>query len=144
MATYSSILAWRIPWTEEPGGLQSIGLQRVEYDWKTEHIPNPQHTPKPSCYHLGLCPSLSPPLQPSPTPCSFRLTYINLQSSSACQPFPQSSYFQQFWLSSVCSEWEVTLFHEYLSDLQFWNSLEGSIVDHFRSLCLYNLMIFVF
>ena len=29
MATYSSILAWRIPWTEEPGGLQSMGLQRV-------------------------------------------------------------------------------------------------------------------
>ena len=27
MATYSSILAWKIPWTEEPGGLQSIGLQ---------------------------------------------------------------------------------------------------------------------
>ena len=32
MATYSSILAWRIPWTEEPGGLQSIGLQRVGHD----------------------------------------------------------------------------------------------------------------
>ena len=30
MATYSSILAWRIPWAEEPGGLQSTGLQRVE------------------------------------------------------------------------------------------------------------------
>ena len=29
MATHSSILAWRIPWTEEPDGLQSIGLQRV-------------------------------------------------------------------------------------------------------------------
>ena len=29
MATHSSILAWRIPWTEEPGGLQSIGLHRV-------------------------------------------------------------------------------------------------------------------
>ena len=29
MATHSSILAWRIPWTEEPGGLQSVGLQRV-------------------------------------------------------------------------------------------------------------------
>ena len=29
MATHSSVLAWRIPWTEEPGGLQSIGLQRV-------------------------------------------------------------------------------------------------------------------
>ena len=32
MATYSSILAWRIPWTEESGGLQSMGLQRVGHD----------------------------------------------------------------------------------------------------------------
>jgi len=32
MATYSSILAWRIPWTEEPGGLQSMGSQRVGHD----------------------------------------------------------------------------------------------------------------
>ena len=32
MATHSSILAWRIPWTEEPGGLQSIGSQRVGRD----------------------------------------------------------------------------------------------------------------
>ena len=31
-ATYSSILAWRIPWTEEPGGLQFMGLQRVGHD----------------------------------------------------------------------------------------------------------------
>ena len=30
MATHSSILAWRIPWTEEPGGLQFIGLQRMD------------------------------------------------------------------------------------------------------------------
>ena len=35
MATYSSILAWRIPWTEEPGGLQSIGSQRFGHDWTT-------------------------------------------------------------------------------------------------------------
>ena len=32
MATHSSILAWRIPWTEEPGGLQSMVLQRAEHD----------------------------------------------------------------------------------------------------------------
>ena len=32
MATHSSILAWKIPRTEEPGGLQSIGLQRVRHD----------------------------------------------------------------------------------------------------------------
>ena len=32
MATHSSILAWEIPWTEGPGGLQSMGLQRVGHD----------------------------------------------------------------------------------------------------------------
>ena len=32
MATHSSILAWRIPWTDEPGRLQSIGLQRLRHD----------------------------------------------------------------------------------------------------------------
>ena len=31
-ATHSSTLAWRVPWTEEPGGLQSMGLQRVGHD----------------------------------------------------------------------------------------------------------------
>ena len=35
MATHSNILAWRIPWTEEPGRLQSIGSQRVGHDWET-------------------------------------------------------------------------------------------------------------
>ena len=38
MATYSSILAWKIPWTEEPGGLQSMGLQRVGHDWATNTL----------------------------------------------------------------------------------------------------------
>ena len=32
MATHCRILAWKIPWTEEPGGLQSMGLQRVGHD----------------------------------------------------------------------------------------------------------------
>jgi len=32
MATHSSILAWRIPWTEDPGGLQAMGLQRVGHN----------------------------------------------------------------------------------------------------------------
>ena len=35
MATHSSILAWRIPWTEEPDGIQSMGSQRVGHDWVT-------------------------------------------------------------------------------------------------------------
>ena len=39
MATHSSILAWRIPWTEEPGGLQSMGSQRVrQYSASNTHI----------------------------------------------------------------------------------------------------------
>ena len=33
MATHPSILAWEVPWTEEPGGLQSMGSQRVRHDW---------------------------------------------------------------------------------------------------------------
>ena len=39
MATHSVILAWKIPWTEEPGGLQSIGSQRVGHDWVTKPPP---------------------------------------------------------------------------------------------------------
>ena len=35
MAAHSSILAWEIPWTEEPGGLQSMGSQRVGHDCET-------------------------------------------------------------------------------------------------------------
>ena len=56
MAIHSSILAWLIPWTEEPGGLQSMGLQKVGHDWATnthtlgellqfwlqKHVPDPQ------------------------------------------------------------------------------------------------------
>ena len=41
MATHSSIRAWRVPWTEEPGGLQSTGSQRVRH----ERVPN-THTHK--------------------------------------------------------------------------------------------------
>ena len=37
MATHSSILAWKIPWTEEPGGLQSMRSQRVGHDCDAEH-----------------------------------------------------------------------------------------------------------
>ena len=37
MATHSSILAWESPWAEGPGGLESMELQRLEYDWGTQH-----------------------------------------------------------------------------------------------------------
>ena len=38
MASHPSILAWRIPWTAEPGGLQLMGLQRVGHDWATNTL----------------------------------------------------------------------------------------------------------
>ena len=50
MANHCSILAWRIPWTEQLGGLQSMGSQRVRHDWqKTFFWP-----------HLKACGILSP------------------------------------------------------------------------------------
>ena len=44
MATHSSILAWRIPQTEEPRQLQSMDLQRVGHDWAAEHTHSPLNT----------------------------------------------------------------------------------------------------
>ena len=44
MATHSSVLAGRISWIEEPGRLQSIGLQRVGHNWATEHKHTHTHT----------------------------------------------------------------------------------------------------
>ena len=41
IATHSRILAWEVPWTEEPGGLQSMGLQGAEQDCVTEHTHAP-------------------------------------------------------------------------------------------------------
>ena len=40
MGTHSSLLAWKIPWAGEPGGLQFMGSQRVRYDCVTEHVHN--------------------------------------------------------------------------------------------------------
>ena len=45
IATHSSTFAWRIPWTKEPGRLQSMGSQRVRYDWATNtHSHSLEHT----------------------------------------------------------------------------------------------------
>ena len=43
-ATLSSILAWKIPWREEPGRLESMGSQRVRHNWMTEHRHTYTHT----------------------------------------------------------------------------------------------------
>ena len=62
MATRSSILAWRIPWTEEPGGYQSMRLQRVRHDLPTEHEHIKGRNPKlPAGIPVSSSPSGSSP-----------------------------------------------------------------------------------
>ena len=51
MATHSSILAWKIPWTEEPGGLQSLKSQRVRHDWVT----NTSGVPHTGSVYIYIC-----------------------------------------------------------------------------------------
>ena len=49
MATHYNTLAWYHPWTENPGGLQSMGLQRVEYNLGIEHTQNVKRCHKQNC-----------------------------------------------------------------------------------------------
>ena len=48
MTTHSSILAWEIPWTEEPGRLQSMGSHRVRHNWSTN--PHYEHVARRICF----------------------------------------------------------------------------------------------
>ena len=71
MATHSSILAWRIPWMEEPGRPQSMGSQRVKHDWATS--PSPSYI---ELWFLSFFPRISKGYlqfssvaQSCPTPC---------------------------------------------------------------------------
>ena len=56
MATHSSILAWRIPWTEDPSGLQSMGSQRVGHNW-SDLVPRTK-----LCVCFQSCPTLCDPM----------------------------------------------------------------------------------
>ena len=64
MATHSSFLAWRIPWTEEPGGLHSTGSQRAGHHQvtNTQSQAPAQHQPGWGCMTLGALPSPAPAL----------------------------------------------------------------------------------
>ena len=58
MATHSSTLAWRIPWTEEPCRLQSVGSQRVGHNWATS-LPSTSFLPYKLCKYLEIIMYLS-------------------------------------------------------------------------------------
>ena len=59
MAIHSSILAWRIPWTEEPGRLQSMGSQRVGHDWINLACRRASHLRTPQLHALSNFPPIS-------------------------------------------------------------------------------------
>ena len=85
MSTHSSILAWKIPWIEEPGGLQSMGLQRVGHDLETK--------PAPLLEGRGLPGSLLYSFQP-------------LSQSPACKR-AWSSLLKRDWASRGTGEWHT-------------------------------------
>ena len=86
MATHSSILAWEIPWTEEPGGLWSMGSQRVRHDWETSRSLSinvltdwmERHQ------YSRQNPSLLLPLRQQ----SFLSLFVSLHGSLGVSPFP--------------------------------------------------------
>ena len=93
-ATHSSILAWRIPWTEDPGGLQSIWLQRVGHNW-SDLAHTHSHCPIASCLGLRTCcflvPSLGSATSVFPTTCvspttEERDSYITREDSCLILP----------------------------------------------------------
>ena len=75
MATHSSILAWRIPRTEEPGGLQSMRLQRVRHDWDS-----PIRFTKSYQKQIQILPGEKPPLYKLPGYPGLKSTNVSLQS----------------------------------------------------------------
>ena len=88
IASHSSILAWKISWTEEPGGLQSMGSQRLGHDWETSLSPAKMADSKESACDAGY-PGLSPGSGRSPgeghgSPCQYS-RLLNPMDRGGCQ-----------------------------------------------------------
>ena len=96
VAPHSSTLAWKTPWTEEPGGLLSMGLQRVRHDWATYtffHLSIPAQQ-QPHCQFLPWTREQSRPyLKPS---CTYDLTSLG----NLCTTNTRLS-------SSICLTWNL-------------------------------------
>ena len=74
MATYSSILAWEIRWTEEPGGLQSMGSRKVGHSERlSTYTSFVSSTP---CLYVALLPPLSSLVTASSLCCAWRLSHV--------------------------------------------------------------------
>ena len=94
MANHSTILAWRIPWMEEPGGLESTGSQRVGHDWATS---------------LHFTSNLTPTFISGNHKFVFSVCgYISvLCMSSFVSFFFWNSKYKWYWVSDVISTWHA-------------------------------------
>ena len=110
IATHSSILAWKFPWTEEPGRLQSMELQRVGHDWATEHSTIPYFISKETGPEIERPPPRSPLELSSPNTQSTLLLLpvvvppgVQVKSAKVAVDPPS--------LSPVSSSWACMLSH---------------------------------
>ena len=86
-ATYSSVLSWRMPWAEEPAGLQSVGLQRVRHDWSD----------------LTPTAEIQTMLQEAQTQVSAVLLFLRLRGDAVSVPLPPP---RDTWVLDCLSSWK--------------------------------------
>ena len=125
MAPHSSTLAWKMPWTEEPGGLQSMGLLRVRHDWATslslftflhwrrKWQPTPVFLPGESQGWGSLVAAIY-----GVTQSRTRLKWLSSSSSSSRQfKKPTYHFLQPFWVG-----WQINYSFSYHSKHQLTDS----------------------
>ena len=87
VATHSSVLAWRIPWTEEPGGLQSLGSETVRNDWATTAQENQREVVRVSkhlCFSAVLWPRVQSSLSGRNCAVFHYPCYLKRKSKQSC------------------------------------------------------------
>ena len=120
MSTHSSILAWKIPRTEEPGGLLSVGLQRVRQDWGLTHWD--YHGKLPSSVCVLSCVLLF--MIPWPVACQAPLSMgFSKQEYCSGLPFPTPGDSPNPWVEPATQEWNPHL----LQFLHFLHWQVGSL-----------------
>ena len=118
MATYSSILAWGIPWMEEPGGLQSMDSPRVRHDWATvthTHSQHPQNCcwapSMPSAFSLLCLYSSAFPFLWNVLSSLAISTHSSLKTQLKCQLIPQPDVIFVWVPTTQCTlSWHLTFY----------------------------------
>ena len=148
MSTHSSILAWRIPWTEEPGGLQSTGLQRGGLDWATKFTYNT----------LGFMEDSFPRIrregQRMVWGCFQRISYtVHFGSIIITSALPHITSYQIPEVEDICFrvlDWISSASHHQLSDPRSWGhlfqstGLESTSANLHLFLLLFHLFIYLY